>query len=263
MLFIGLQQHGGMLGVILVRKLIEKFRNLCEILLLPAGIELKYRYPNFHWRDYRMCLRLRAAGVDPASVIDVGANEGQFAIGARRAFRSASIYSFEPGKEAFARLEKNMARMSRVHCFRMALGEQAQTCVLNVANFDQSSSLLPLHRHHIEAYPDVRIAGSEEVKVNTLTSMVDNMELKQPVLLKIDTQGCEMSVLLGAQPILHQFQWIVLETSTRPMYEGEVVFEKIVEWLNGRGFKFVAPVEIHLSRGGVPSQFDALFKRDS
>lgn len=259
-IFIQLHRPRVLLGVLPVRKFVEKLRNLCEILLLPGGGGLKLRYPNFHWRDYRMCLRLKAAGVDPATVIDVGANEGQFAIGALNAFPEAKIYSFEPGSRAFARLERNLATISRVALFRIALGARKESARLNLASSDQSSSLLRMHRHHRDAYPEVEEIGIEPVEVTTIASAFGKDPPEPPVLLKIDTQGFEMQVLEGAGPALSGIRWILCETSTIPMYEGETLFGQLSAWLSARGFEFVAPIEIHFDRNGSPCQFDALFR---
>lgn len=246
-----------------MRHFVEKLRNLCEILLLPRGLRLKFAHPNFHWRDYRMCLRLRAAGVDPVSIYDVGANEGQFAIGALEAFPSAVIHSYEPGREAFQRLKRGFVGNPRMRLANLALGESAGMAELRVTNTDQSSSLLRLHQHHIEAYPHVREIRTEEVRVSTLADEFRALAPARPVLLKIDTQGFELEVLRGSEAVLDRIDWIVLETSTVPMYSGEAVFAEVAAWLTGRGFSFRTPVEIHLTTGERPCQFDALFVRQT
>jgi hypothetical protein len=76
----------------------------------------------------------------------------------------------------------------------------------------------------------------------------------------LDVQGFEASVISGAGESLKEFRWIMLETSTRPMYEGEVLFDDLCSILTKSGFKFVSPFHIHFSQNGSIGQFDALFE---
>lgn len=240
---------------------LEKLRNLCEILLLPKGWRLKARHRNFHWQDYRLCLRLKASGVAPRSIFDVGANEGQFAIGALAAFPGARVISYEPGGLAFARLERALAGYPDIEFVNKAVGSAEGEATLRVTNADQSSSLLELGRGHLEAYPEIKETRQETVPVTTLESEFRRIAPDKPVLLKIDTQGFEMQVLRGAGQALGEIRWIVFETTTEPMYRDEVLFGEIAAWLAERGFAFRAPVALHMSPAGRTCQFDALFER--
>ena len=243
------------------RILFEKLHNLSAILLLPGGLRLKIRHGNFHWRDYRMCLRLRASGVDPRCIFDIGANEGQFAIGASAAFPEARIFSYEPGSAAFARLTAALGTNPNVELTQEAVGREEGEASLHVTTADQSSSLLELHRNHLEAYPEVRALRKETVQVTTLENEFRRISHEEPILLKIDTQGFEFQVLQGAGEAIQRIRWIIFETATRPMYQDEVLFDDVSAWLKQRGFVFRGPVELHVDTAGRPCQFDALFER--
>jgi FkbM family methyltransferase len=240
----------------------EKLRNLSEIMLLPHGLRLKLRHRNFHWRDYRFCLRLKTMGIEPQSIFDIGANEGQFAIGAMSVFPNSQIYSYEPGRAAFGRLKKAFGGIAQVELNNIAVGKEMGEATLHVATSDQSSSLLTLHRNHLEAYPTIHEVAKEVVAVTTLAKEFGRKQPLNPILLKIDTQGFEFQVLQGARETLQCVKWVVIETSTRPMYHGEVLFGEISEWLHEHGFAFTGPVELHVDCRGMPCQFDAVFTRN-
>lgn len=242
-------------------RLIEKIRNLAEILLLPGGMKLKLIHRSFHWRDYRFCLRLKASGVAPHTIFDVGANTGQFAIGAMAAFPEAQIISYEPGSRAFGQLQHTFANDSRVKLINKAVGDITGETMLHVTNADQSSSLLELGDGHLKAYPEIKESGQEPVQVITLENEIRHISPQKPILLKIDTQGFEMQVLRGAGEVLEYIQWIVFETTTQPMYQGEATFDEILPWLQERGFVFQGPIELHVNPSGKPCQFDALFEK--
>jgi len=242
-------------------KLVEKLRNFAEILLLPGGLRLKLRHKNFHWRDYRLCLRLKAIGVDPRCIFDVGANEGQFAIGALATFPQARIISYEPGGHAFARLKNAMAGNSAVKLVNKAMGSEEGKAMLHVTNADQSSSLLELGSEHRCAYPEIKEIRQEAVCITTFEREFFRVSPPEPILLKIDTQGFEMQVLRGTGQVLERIRWIVFEAATQPMYYNEVVFDELAAWLRARGFLFRGPLELHVNPAGKPCQFDVLFER--
>ena len=251
----------------LLEKLGEKLSNLGEILKLPEGLAWKQKVKNFHWKEYRTCLRLKNSGINPQTIFDVGGNEGQFSLAARITFPEAKIHVYEPGKEAFKRmkagLEKNMERTAweKTHLHHKALGEEEGKSILHVTNHDQSSSILCLHPNHETAFPEVKEERTEEVVVGTLEKEMGRTKPEGPILLKIDTQGFEMRVLKGAGKALEKIDWVLLETATQPMYKGEVLFPEILQWMQGKGFRFVGPVEVNYSPESGPVQFDALFQR--
>jgi FkbM family methyltransferase len=243
------------------KNVIEKLSNLTEIILLPSGLKLKLKHKNFHWREYRMCLRIRSCGVHPKCIFDVGANEGNFAIAAREVFPKARLILYEPGNSAFARLQKALGEMSRIELYNKALGSELGEANLRVTNADQSSSLLELGRAHLEAFPEIFEVKQETVSVTTFEREFQRIFPESPILLKIDTQGFEMQVLQGAGLSLGLVDWIVLEASSQPMYKGEVIFLEIAKWLEERGFQFIGPIELNFDSTRRPCQFDALFTR--
>lgn len=200
-------------------------------------------------------------GIYPQSIFDIGANEGQFAIGATSVFPNAKIYSYEPGSAAFGRLKEAFGSMPRVELNKIAVGKEVGEATLHLATSDQSSSLLLFHSNHLEAYPAIREISKEVVPVSTLEKELRSKLPLEPILLKIDTQGFEFQVLEGAREELQNVKWIVFETTTRPMYQGEMLFSDIASWLQERGFTFAGPVELHVDTIGRPCQFDALFIR--
>jgi len=242
------------------KRFIKKLRNLAEIALLPKGLQLKLQHQSFDWQSYRLSLRIKALGVAPAFILDVGANEGQFAIGASTTFPKAQIISYEPGTNAFARLKQTLKNYPNIKLLNKALGSDPGHAVLHVTNADQSSSLLELGRGHLLAYPEIREVAQETVEVTTIQKELKHMMPPEPILLKIDTQGFEMQVLHGASHALKSLRWILLETTTQPMYRGEFVFNQIASWLQEREFAFLGPVDLHISPTEKPGQFDALFE---
>ena len=246
-------------------KILTKIRNLCEIASHPESIRLKLKEPALDLATFRLCQRLRNQGLNPSVVFDVGANAGQFAIAATTVWPSARIISYEPQHNVFGLLEGKAKQYPHIEPRNMALGAEPELdALMHVTNQPASSSLLPLGDGHKQAEPNVSEVGTERVQVGTLKDEIRNVGAVGSALLKMDVQGYEQNVLIGAGDDLCFFDWIVFETSCSPLYEGETTFEMISSWLSARGFSFYGPVDIHFAEpAGRIRQFEALFHRQA
>lgn len=96
--------------------------------------------------------------------------------------------------------------------------------------------------------------------------MLDNylglMELTPAVLLKLDVQGCELGVLEGGHQLLRQVQYVQVETSFAPLYEGQPSFGDLYTFLSGAGYDYVGSSGQTFSPlDGNILQEDAFFRR--
>jgi hypothetical protein len=55
--------------------------------------------------------------------------------------------------------------------------------------------------------------------------------------LKIDSQGYEHHVIQGAKPLLDSIKLIECELSLTPLYEGQYLFQDMIDILGGIGFR--------------------------
>jgi FkbM family methyltransferase len=143
---------------------------------------------------------VRAHGGPAPVVLDVGANEGAYALAARRALGpGARILAFEPSSTAFARLEAAVDG-SDIEALRLALGEEAGTATL-YADRD-ASRLASLYAREID-HLDMRLQPVEEVPVARLDDVCAERGLDGDIaLLKLDVEGHELAVLEGAASLL-------------------------------------------------------------
>jgi hypothetical protein len=91
---------------------------------------------------------------------------------------------------------------------------------------------------HICSAPESHYRATERVKVNTLDSMLEPLLSEDSrVLLKIDTQGYEHHVIKGARSVLQQVCLIECELSLTPLYEGQYLFQDMLNLLDELCFK--------------------------
>lgn len=198
------------------------------------------------------------------TVLDVGANTGQFARQLRRHFGYAGrILSFEPLSAAFAELQRAAGGDAQWQVFNFALGESAGSQRIHVAANSESSSLLDMLPRHLQAAPGSAYAGEESVRIETLDTVFEqNCAGARNVYLKIDTQGYEAQVLRGGSNCLARIDTIQVEMSLVPLYEGQALFGDLYAQLTGQGYTLVA-VENNFGdpRTGQLLQVDGTFHR--
>ncbi|MEM9284262.1 MAG: FkbM family methyltransferase [Pseudomonadota bacterium] len=199
-------------------------------------------------------------------VIDVGANQGQFAKRMRALGHNGRIASFEPLRSAFDRLAAVTGDNDQHRAFPFALGAVDETRDLNVSGNSASTSLLPLTSMTTNAEPMTAVVGTEIVQVRRLDDLADEVfgtGVAGNVLLKLDVQGTELDVLEGATESLSRVTHVLSECSLVPVYEGEPLIEDQVAWMRKEGFH---PISLDLGWSdqatGETYQVDILFTRD-
>lgn len=170
------------------------------------------------------------------TVVDIGANEGQFARGLRTNGFGGDIVSVEPLADAFAALQRHAAADPRWRVVRAAVSDRPGTVTVNVAANSYSSSVLPMAEAHLAADPQSGYRGAEEVDALTLDALVDEHGLDPArTAFKIDVQGYETAVLDGAERTLAGAAVVQCEMSLVELYEGQRLMPQIVDRLTAAG----------------------------
>jgi len=199
---------------------------------------------------------------DIRMVLDVGANQGQYAAALYSKGYAGKLVSFEPLSQAHRDLSRIAARHPgwAVHR-RCALGARPGTVQLNVSENLVSSSILPMQPAHTDAARSSRYVSVENTDEVTLDSLPEYWSTS-PAFLKIDTQGYELEVLKGAEAALRKVAGVQLELSLAPLYQGQPDYLELLSLLRSAGFSmwdlnpgFRAPAS------GRLLQFDAVFFR--
>lgn len=206
----------------------------------------------YYRHSYRLiCSLLKDKNIE--LVLDVGANKGQYAEGLFSSGYKGHILSFDPLLECHETLvEKSKQNPNWSIAERMALGDSEGELLLNVSANLESSSLLTVTKYHEEIAPLAATVRQEKVKVRTLDSMASDLNLAQKTLLKLDVQGYEYQVLLGADQLLKDISGIQLEMALTKSYENEKDFDFLHQYVSGLGFHpyqfFPACMEGHSNR---------------
>lgn len=193
------------------------------------------------------------------TILDVGANVGQFAAVARAHNPEAMIYSFEPIRACYERLRR-VAEACDLEAFNLGLGSSEGKAEIHVCGYSGASSLYPFTARGHALYPDLDMIGTETIQLTTLDQWAPG-HLFGVTLLKIDVQGYELEVLKGAVQTLPLIDAVYAEVNFAEVYEGQPLAEEIVSFMAAQGFS--APVSMNGfgGVGGQAVQADYLFTR--
>lgn len=201
------------------------------------------------------------AGRDFASVVDVGANRGQFTVFAAGVFPQARIFAFEPLPGPCAVLARIAAGHERIRAIRAAIGPQAAPARIYLMDPDDCSSLLAPTGHQSALFPQTRLAGSLPVEMAPLAAFIGPGDLHAPALLKLDVQGFELAALAGCAALLDRFAAIYVECSFLPLYAGQPLADEVLAHLRDQGFRLRGVFNLTHDRSGRAVQADFLCER--
>lgn len=197
------------------------------------------------------------------TVIDVGANAGQYGLSLRAAGYQGRLVSFEPLSEALTALGAVTELDPLWECHRLALGASPATVNLNVSRDLQASSVLPMEDRHVRHCPASEYVGIETVIMSRLDSLCDLLPRDATrIHLKLDVQGYELRVLEGSADLLPRVATVEAEMSLVPLYRGGPLYRELIDDLDARGF-LLASVEgiTEEPDTGHMLQMDGLFVR--
>jgi len=224
-------------------------------LFRAAGYDLRRHAP-----DLLDFIRAREINV----VFDIGANRGQFGLFLRRWGYRGEIVSFEPIKADYAALIETAARYGPWIAHNVALGAAGGSLKLNVSENSEFSSFLSLAGSAPHHDPHSQVARQEEVEIGTVDSAA-GAYLGGNLLLKIDTQGFERQVLLGARETLAYARAVQLELPIIHLYEGTWRLSEALDYMRSSGFvpAQIVPVNYHSADRVSMVEVDCLFRRIS
>ena len=178
-------------------------------------------------------------------LIDVGSHKGEY-LKKMRTNNYKKIYAFEPQPEIYKVLKKNISNFKEVELFNIACDEKNDLRELYINELSLTSSFLKSNEENLWIKFKKFILGKKSlikkkimVKTNKLDYvLIKKLKKKDQILLKIDVEGSELSVLKGATKILKTMnvKFIQVENAKNNMYEINNN-DKVKLFLKNNGYK--------------------------
>ena len=219
-----------------------------------CGFEVK-RAPRFGPYQWLKEMHIR-------TILDIGANTGQFASQIHRVLPEATLYSFEPLKDCYDKLCKTMRGVYKFSAFNYALGDTTGQTQIYRNDSTPSSSLLPMEELHKQAFPFTAQAAAQKIEIRRLDDIAGQLEIIDNLLIKIDVQGTEDKVILGGEKLISRASILIVETSFRPLYKSQPLFDNIYDLLKRHYFVYMGTEHIIRNpNDGSILQCDSVFMR--
>ena len=149
--------------------------------------------------------------LEPKTFFDIGANEGDYSLMILGRFPNCRLHCFEPNPPTVARLSRNLEKNSNVVINQEAVGERVGELTLFDYAEKLGSSHASLHSAVLTEQHRARKVKSVPVSVIDLDTYCEKKGISEISLLKIDVEGYELSVLIGAKRMIFESQIKVIQ----------------------------------------------------
>lgn len=219
-----------------LKYLLSFFKKFIQKIISLSGYKL-IKNSNFIklYRTLDQSLKILVKNKEPI-IFDVGAHNGESIKRYTNIFNDAKFHSFEPQKKNFFKLKKYENNKIKINNF--ALGAQNKILKFNINDDDSTSSFLKASHSEKFINKKLKLNKIENIKIETLDNYVEKHKINTIDILKIDVQGFERDVLLGAKKTLKNIVKIVeLEIIFIDYYQKKSSFYELENILYPLGFE--------------------------
>ena len=166
-------------------------------------VRLHKEYENLDYDFYKngeaAVLRKLAATQDFRTIVDAGANKGDWSLIASELFPQASVHSFEIVPETYSRLVENCGQRKNIACHNVGLSDkEGTTTVFFSPDKSGVATCVPNFSEQFHKYEPEKI----EARVSTGDLFCADHGIETIDFLKIDVEGYEHKVLKGFEGML-------------------------------------------------------------
>ena len=196
----------------------------------------------------------RDSGLNPSSILDIGAHSGQFYNWAKAVWSTSPIFMIE-ANPLHENALVNITNNTRDDYLIAALGdEERQVTFYTRSDKPQTEG----NSYYKEAnYWDIpQLVQESQVKLQTLDGLFEDDSVFD--LIKVDTQGSELDILEGGKKLVSKSKAIILEVAYVEYNLGAPTDKETIDYMNGIGFEEKMSIGEHYDGEDVV-QKDLLF----
>jgi len=215
-----------------------------------------------YYHDLDLLLKLRHAGLQGSVIYDIGASNTIWSVMAQAVFPAARLEMFEPLADISDRYLNGKLTHPTVRAFLntadyqihpVALGSKNGTCRFHRMEDEAASTSL-------WGKKTARNAEVIPVPIHRLDDLIRKKNLRPPEIMKLDTQGSELDILLGARKALASVRAVLIECWLTKGYGNHTpLFFQMASFLAREGFVLADLGAEYRSPQHVLHTRDALF----
>jgi len=171
---------------------------------------------------------LKRNGFAPRTIIDLGANVGEWSRMASQVFPSSRYIMIDADPDNEPSLRKSASTVGQNSAYSTLLLGPEEKEGVTFHKLGTGSSVLP----ELTSYDRSQV----KLPMRTLDGYMGSLHYDSPVLLKLDVQGFELQVLLGGTVTLSSAEVVIMETSLLPYNENAPLFADVIAFMAEREF---------------------------
>jgi FkbM family methyltransferase len=157
-------------------------------------------------------------------IIDCGANVGSLYYAIKRFSDTFNYIAFEPDPKVFKCLELNLNKFNNVQLSCVGLSSENKSKEFYINNETGDSSLEEFNT---------------ETSIDIIIKKLDSFKYEKIKLLKIDAEGHELEVLLGAKSTLPNIEFIAVDMGPEKGKDNENTVSSVINFLISQDFNLV------------------------
>ena len=185
----------------------------------------------------------------PATILDLGANNGQWYSVAKKQWPLSEIFSIEANKDC----EPYLSELnSNYKICLLAKDNKQYDYYKRISQPDQATgnSIYKELTHFFQEGNYI----IESIKGVTLTDLLANRTYD---LIKLDTQGSELDIISGGIEIIKRAKGVLIEVSLTQYNLNAPLYDEVIQFMNNLNFKLVEILDESHNHGS--NQQDILF----
>lgn len=165
----------------------------------------------------------------PHRILDIGANIGQFHRLCKSEFPNSYVFSIEASDEC----EPHLKQITEDYYIGLLAQNEENYKFYSVKNIPTNTGN-SIYKELTEYYSDdkLNIIDKKGVKLDSLFDEESEFDL-----VKIDTQGSELDIIIGGYKLCSKAKGILLEVSLTQYNENAPLYDDVISFMDKFGFK--------------------------
>ncbi|MFZ1320193.1 MAG: FkbM family methyltransferase [Ignavibacteria bacterium] len=199
---------------------------------------------------------LNSRGFKPKSIIDVGANNGEWSKLANKIFKDTNFYLIDPLSEMETDLSEFCKENPGSKYFLYGVGSKKEKLYLTLGGVNLTGSNLMFGENDLLK----KVNEQREIDIITLDSLIENNDIPFPDMVKIDIQGFEIEALKGGEKLFQKAEVFIIETNFFEFMKGVPLVHELIIYMAERDYViYDFPGFLRRPFDGALAQMDVCF----
>lgn len=208
-----------------------------------------------------MYKKLQEFNLSPKTILDIGANVGEFANASRVLWPDAKVTMVEANKNC----EEPIKAFLNEYYIEVLGSEEGKDVDFFMTSENPTGTGNSIYKEVSTHYADDKLIVDKR-KMKTLANLFGDRTFD---LIKMDTQGSELDIICGGEELVKRAKWVIIEVSMAKYNEGSPMAQAVLEKMMNLDFPVVVSLAEHIYprddhpylKQGQVIQRDILFSR--